>query len=172
MADSVQANSAASTSTEVRQRGRWLLQEAREQLHLGNYDGAQQKADEAEALNIKWGLFDDTPAKITEEISKARPKALAAAHTAAGRQAHDRHTAKVKLREARAALNDRHFEQAEAIALEVKGWGLNYGMFEDSPDKIAAAARRYGAATRSARRLRRTSPARGSMTFSSRSRAS
>ncbi len=141
MADSVQANSAAATSTDVKQRGRWLLHEAREQLHLGNYDGAQRKADEAEALNIKWGLFDDTPAKVSDEISKARPKALAAANTAASRQAHDRHTAKTKLREARTALNNRQFEQAEAIALEVKGWGLSYGMFEDSPDKIAAAAR-------------------------------
>ena len=56
-------------------------------------------------------------------------------------QAHDRQTAKMKLREARTALNNRQFEQAEAIALDVKGWGFSYGMFEDSPDKIAAAAR-------------------------------
>ena len=33
------------------------------------------------------------------------------------------------------------FEQAEAIALDVKSWGLSYGLFEDNPDKVAAAAR-------------------------------
>src|SRR5262249_8763159 len=58
-------------------RGRWLLHEARERLLLGNYDVAQRKADEAEALDVKWGLFDDTPAKVTAEIRKARPKAVA-----------------------------------------------------------------------------------------------
>ena len=28
---------------------------------------------------------------------------------------------------------------AEAIAIDVKGWGLSYGMFEDNPDKVAGA---------------------------------
>jgi len=50
-----------------------------EQLHLGNYDVAQQKADAAETLDVKWGLFDDTPAKVTEEIKKSRPKAVSPA---------------------------------------------------------------------------------------------
>jgi len=140
MADPVRAASAA-TSADVRQQGRWLLHEAREQLHLGNYDAAQRKADEAEALDIKWGLFDDTPAKVTDEIRRARPKALPTADTHASSQPHDRQTARMKLRQARSALNNRQFEQAEVIALEVKGWGLSYGMFEENPDKIAAAAR-------------------------------
>ena len=56
-------------------------------------------------------------------------------------EVHDRRAAKAKLREARSAINDRNFEQAEAIALEVKGWGLSYGLFEDNPDKVASAAR-------------------------------
>ncbi len=38
-------------------------------------------------------------------------------------------------------LNNRQFEQAEALALEVKQWGMSYGLFEDTPDKVAAAAR-------------------------------
>src|SRR5262249_51031956 len=46
-----------------------------------------------------------------------------------------------KLKEARAAIAANDFEQAEAIALDVKSWGLTYGMFEDNPDKVAAAAR-------------------------------
>ena len=62
------------------------------------------------------------------------------ARTAAD-QPHDRRTARNKLKEARAALANRQFEQAEAIALDVKGWGLTYGLFEDNPDKVAAAAR-------------------------------
>ena len=76
-------------TVDTKQRGRWLLHEAREQLHLGNYDGAQHKVDEAEALDIKWGLFDDTPAKVAEEIKKQRPKAVAS-KTAIPAQPHDR----------------------------------------------------------------------------------
>ncbi len=120
---------------DTKQRGRWLLHEAREQLHLGNYDVAQHKVDEAEALDIKWGLFDDTPAKVTEEIKKARPKVGRRHRAPRLSQPHDRRTAKAKLREARAALNNRQFEQAESIALEVKAWGLSYGLFEDNPTR-------------------------------------
>ena len=91
-------------SVDTKQRGRWLLHEAREQLHLGNYDMAQQKVDEAEALDVKWGLFDDTPAKVTEEIKKSRPKIVSPAGTIAANQPHDRRTARTKLHEARTAL--------------------------------------------------------------------
>ena len=138
---------------DTKQRGRWLLHEAREQIHLGNYDLAQRKVDEAEALDIKWGLFDDTPTKVTEEIKKARPKSVVAKGPTAG-QPHDRRAAKARLREARNALNSRQFEQAEAIALEVKGWGLSFGFLEDTPDKVAAAAR----ALRRRDKIRNTPP--------------
>jgi hypothetical protein len=64
-------------SSDTRHRARWLLREAREQLLTGNFDVAQRNADEADALKVKWGLFDDTPAKVSEEIEKARPKSVA-----------------------------------------------------------------------------------------------
>ena len=56
--------------------------------------------------------------------------------------------------EARTALDNRQFEQAEAIALDVKKWGLTYGLFEDNPDKVAAAAR----ALRRRDKIRNTPP--------------
>ncbi len=127
-------------SVDSRARARWLLHEAREKLIQGKYDEAQHKADEADALNVKWGLFDDTPARVGEDIKKARPKAVAS-RAGSAIEVHDRRAAKAKLREARAAIGDRRFEQAEAIALDVKGWGLSYGIFEDNPDKVGAAAR-------------------------------
>ncbi len=60
----LQVRSRSAPSADTRQRARWLLHEAREKLIQGKYDEAQRKADEAEALNVKWGLFDDTPAKV------------------------------------------------------------------------------------------------------------
>ncbi len=132
--------SARPEDPDAKQRGRWLLQEAGEQILLGDYDAAEAKIAEAEALNVKWGLFDVTPAKARASLAKARPKGAPAA---AGKavQVADHKTAKAKLKEARTALDDRKFEVAEAIALEVKGWNLSYGMFEDNPEKVAAAAR-------------------------------
>ena len=152
MAGPAGPNQIAAT-VDTKQRGRWLLHEAREQLHLGNYEMAQRKVQEAEALDIKWGLFDDTPAKVTEEIKKERPKAVPSKGTGLA-QPHDRRTAKAKLHDARVAINNRRFEEAEAVAIEVKGWGLNYGLFEDNPDKVAAAAR----ALRRRDKIRNTSP--------------
>ncbi len=145
----------SASSGESKQRARWLLHEAREQIHLGDYDLAEKKAKEAESLDIKWGLFDDTPTKVMDEIKKARPKTTATAASAETvGQPHDRRTAKTKLKEARTLLADKQFEQAEALALDVKSWGLAYGLFEDSPDKVAAAAR----ALRRRDKIRETSP--------------
>ena len=95
-----------------------------------------------------------------------------AARSQRGNQPHDRHTAKAKLHEARSALANRQFEQAEAIALDVKNWGLTYGFFEDNPDKVAAAARALRAATRSATRRPVSSRARECTTSWCRSRGS
>ena len=141
-------------TADAKQQARWLLHEAREQIRLGNYEAAEKKVAEAEALDVKWGLFDDTPAKVRDDLNKARPKTVAAAAKPVATQPGDHKAAKAKLREARAALANHQFEQAEAIALEVKGWNLSYGLFEDNPDKVAAAAR----ALRQRDKIRNTPP--------------
>ena len=55
---------------------------------------------EVQAMDVKWGLFDDTPAKVTETIEKARPKASAAIEATGGPRTQQQ--AKAKLKEARA----------------------------------------------------------------------
>ncbi|HMB08459.1 MAG TPA: hypothetical protein VKP69_32600, partial [Isosphaeraceae bacterium] len=132
------AAAAPGTPSEDKRAAHWLLMAAREQIRLGNYDEAMQKVEQARALHIRWGLFDDTPAKVAQAIERARPKAVA---VATPDQPRDRRAARARLKEARALLADGRYEQAEALALDVKGWGLSYGLFEDSPSKVAAAAR-------------------------------
>ena len=78
---------------------------------------------------------------MSDEIKKARPKGRRPPSPVAANQPHDRQTARAKLREARSAIARQQFEQAEGIALDVKNWGLSYGLFEDNPDKVANAAR-------------------------------
>ena len=129
---------ATQAGADPKAQGKWLLSAAREQLRSGNYDDAAAKVEQARALNVRWGLFDDTPAKVAADVDKARPKAVAALPSD---QPKSRQAAKIRLKDARNAIASKQFEQAEAIAMDVKGWGLSYGLWEDTPDKVAAAAR-------------------------------
>ena len=126
---------------DVKQHAVWLLHEAREQMAQGNFDAAEKKIAEAEAIDIKWGLFDDTPTKVRTDLNKERPKSLASTSKPAQSLPHNRENAHALLREARAALANHQIDQAEAIAQEVKSWNLSYGFFGENPDKVAAAAR-------------------------------
>src|SRR5208283_4658108 len=126
---------------DVKQHAVWLLHEAREQMAQGNFDAAEKKIAEAEAIDIKWGLFDDTPAKVRTDLNKERPKNLASTSKPAQSLPHNRENARALLREARTALANHQIDQAEAIAQEVKSWNLSYSFFGENPDKVAAAAR-------------------------------
>src|SRR5271166_2694024 len=139
---------------EVKQHAVWLLHEAREQMAQGNFDAAEKKIAEAEAIDIKWGLFDDTPTKVRTDLNKERPKNLASMSKPAQSLLHNRENAYGLLREARAALANHQIDQAEAIAQEVKSWNLSYSFFGDNPDKVAAAAR----ALRKRDKIRNTPP--------------
>ena len=107
---------------------------------LGNYDVAQRKVDEAEPWTSSGASSTTRPPRSARRSRRHGPRppppeppqrpSLTTAAPPRPSYARPRH-----------AINDRHFEQAEAIALEVKGWGLSYGLFEDNPDKVAAAAR-------------------------------
>ena len=126
---------------DVKQHAVWLLHEAREQMAQGNFDAAEKKIAEAEAIDIKWGLFDDTPTKVRTDLNKERSKSLASTSKRAQSLPHNRENAHALLREARAVLANHQIDQAEAIAQEVKSWNLSYSFFGDNPDKVAAAAR-------------------------------
>ena len=125
-------------SSDMKQQARWLLATAREQVRQGNLEEADKKLAEARALNIKWGLFElDTPTKLAEGIAKAKAAQPKPGAAATG----DKATARAKLKQARDLLAKNDVAGAEALAGEVGGWGLSYGMMDDSPRKIADAAR-------------------------------
>ncbi len=155
---------AAPTGTTLRagddkQTGRWLLQQAREMIAQGRYDEAAQKVAEVKQMNIHWTLFDDTPARVDATIAKLRPKQVAAAAAMANapQTKGDRTQAKVRLQQARAALASGQIDTAEGLANEVAAWNLRYGMLEDNPEKVLAAAH----ALRNRDQVRRAGPAAG-----------
>ena len=131
--------------TDSKSAARWLLVEAREDLAKGEYDAAASKIDRVRGMDIHWGLFDEvTPAKLQKELDKARPAGPASTDAAmaapTGDPAAVKAEAKARLDEARAALDRGDYDKAQAIAQEVEGWDLNFGLLEDSPSKVIAAA--------------------------------
>ncbi len=56
----------------AKQRARQLLAGARRDLQSGELAEAARKLAEARALDVKWGLFDDTPDKVAEALLRAR----------------------------------------------------------------------------------------------------
>ncbi len=127
---------------ESKSAARWLLHSAREDIARGAYDDAQAKIQQAKEMDVRWGLFDnDTPEKAQESLDKVRPQISSAGAAPVGDPQDQKRQAKERLEEARAALEQNDYNRAEAIAMEVDSWGLNYGMFEDNPSKVTAAAR-------------------------------
>ncbi|MBV8610236.1 MAG: hypothetical protein JO034_22595 [Singulisphaera sp.] len=66
--------------------------------------------------------------------------------------------AQAKLKQARESLAEDDYDHAEAIALEVKGWGLSFDRARDTPDRVilsARALRLLGSATFDEARPRR-----------------
>lgn len=123
-------------TADSKQKVRWLLKAAREDIRLGDYEAAEAKVSEARTVDVSYTLFDDTPDRVDEAIAKARPKL---AEAVGGPK--DKKNAKEKLKQARSLLASGHFDQAEAIALDLESWKLDFGMFEDSPKKVVAAVR-------------------------------
>ncbi|WP_406699819.1 type II secretory pathway, component PulD [Singulisphaera sp. Ch08] len=132
------APASGANPSDAKQGARWKLQSAREQIRQGDYEAATRLVTEVQAMNVQWGLFDDTPAKVADAIEKARPKMTA---TATSDQSRSLDLARAKVKQARALLANNQFEQAEALALDVKSWKMSFGVFEDNPDKVASAAR-------------------------------
>lgn len=129
-------------TADTKQKARWMLHVAREQIFRGQYDGAVRTVAEVQGMNVRWGFFDDTPAKVSETLAKARSKPADGATgnpDTSREQPHDRRTAKARLRDARALLAAGDLKTAESIALAVRSWDLRYGLFDDTPAKVVAA---------------------------------
>ncbi|MGE3821058.1 MAG: hypothetical protein AB7I30_16720 [Isosphaeraceae bacterium] len=138
-------------TSDTKQKARWLLQLAREQILKRNFEVAAQAIAEARGMDVKWTVFDETPERLTEALEEARDEA---GPTPSGDRsvARDRKTAKARLRAAREAIQTNDLDRAEAIVREVRSWGVGFNLFDDTPDRVAATIHeaRYRAALRSA----------------------
>jgi beta-lactamase regulating signal transducer with metallopeptidase domain len=106
-------------SPDAKQKARKLLHEAREQILHGKYDLAAKKIGEAESIDVKWGLFDDTPTKARAALAKTKvdAKSAKAAKDKIEKTAAEER-AKVKI-DAKTAKADKHeIDEARRAAAE------------------------------------------------------
>ena len=150
-------------SADSKQKARWLLHQAREQIYRRQYEEAKRTITQVRDTNMSWGYFDDTPKKVSETLVKARAKVAAEGNldsssaASSADQPRDRRTAKARLRDARAALAGGRIDEAERMTMDLQSWGVRYGLFDDTPEKLAAVlaeARRREAAQESDLMLR------------------
>jgi type II secretory pathway component GspD/PulD (secretin)/tetratricopeptide (TPR) repeat protein len=113
-----------------------MLKEGRKALAAGQFDYAQDMARKAEANNPtgKWGLFDDTPRSLLEDIQKAVGKQQKAEAERLTKEAKSLAT-KPAASEAEKAANLEHAYQLADRAAQLHGpysaWDLG-----DRPDKM------------------------------------
>lgn len=123
-------------SPDAKQRARWLLHQAREQIFRGQFDEAAHSLDEAQRMNVHWSWYDDTPEKAGQALAAARQKGAFTPPQPGDYQNRDRREARIRLRDARGAIAAHQLDKAEQIVREVRGWNLRFGLFDDTPDKV------------------------------------
>ncbi len=125
-----------------------LLSQAREQMRSGKLNEAQQLVAQAEAFDVAYGLFDDTPEVVKEDLSRiiaANGEASGnpfANNTAPALPTETRSREELKqaalelVADARNDIAAGHFEAAQAKANQAGKYNVAYDLFEDSPEQV------------------------------------
>ncbi|MBS0201369.1 MAG: hypothetical protein JSS49_00610 [Planctomycetes bacterium] len=117
-----------------------LLELARQDIANGNLEAAQAKADQAEQLNVAYGLFDDTPELVQSDVA-ARRAAEGIAETkvpSTETAPAAKPQAQALLAKARQALSEDRLDEARQLAIEAERLKAPYDLFDDRPDLVLA----------------------------------
>jgi type II secretory pathway component GspD/PulD (secretin) len=104
-----------------------LVQKGREQLAAGKIEEATQSALRAKALDVRWGLFEDTPDSLQKDVDRARAK-------------RDRDESTKVLAEGRKLYEQGSYEEATRAAYRAQRLHGPYSVWElgDRPDRLLA----------------------------------
>jgi len=126
----------AGSEKEVKKQALAQLKKGREQMSLGDYDGAIETARSVSTWSLNYSIWDDTPARV-ENAAKAM-KGRAIARIARNGSQKDRAVADSLLAEARRELQRGDFVAAEQKARQAQELKISYGMFSDRPENVLA----------------------------------
>ncbi|MCA8995786.1 MAG: hypothetical protein KDA80_02345 [Planctomycetaceae bacterium] len=132
------------TKGEERERALGMLRDARDLLSTGNLDAAQEMVSQAETLDVAYGLFDDRPDLVQQEIRTAQAQrmmdqpALAtapAASAAPQSSVQEQKAAAIQdLASAREAMRNGDLNSAGEYLSQAESRDVTYGLFEDRPE--------------------------------------
>jgi len=126
-----------------------LLKSARENLSTGKLEIAQQQATQAQGMDVSYGLFDDRPELVLQEVRVLASRQMmkpgqpapagtpaAAAPAALASQAQKKEQALALLHAAREAMRSGDLATANARVQEAAGIDVAFGLFEDNPETV------------------------------------
>ena len=131
------SSSVADNSSQATQ-ARELLRVAREAMAQGRLGEARQKADQAKSLNVIYGVLDDRPELVINDIDLALrghgQNGLGNANLDVATQQSE--TARSLVSQARSALNNGDVQQAHQLAQQAQQRDTAFGLMEDRPELI------------------------------------
>lgn len=129
-----------------RQQSDQLLVAARKSLAVGDVARAAKLNQQAKALGVKYGIHDDSPARLSALIAKQTE--LASQKGAKDSDGFQRRQVELLMEQADALMAWKEFSEAERLATDAKRVPVSYGPFDAKPDdllgRIAAARKKSG----------------------------
>jgi type II secretory pathway component GspD/PulD (secretin) len=141
------AQAAKTAPMDSSQAAHELLKHGRTALNRGDLEQAKQCATQAVALKGNFHWWEDNPSKLVADVQHAMDKdkryAAKEKTMVVSAKAPDGEDPQTLLKNGRDMLNAEKYEEAEKLALQAQAAGkTNWGLFDDSPEKLLQDIRR------------------------------
>ncbi|HSG70577.1 MAG TPA: hypothetical protein VLA12_09190, partial [Planctomycetaceae bacterium] len=111
-----------------------LLKAARQEMQAGQLLSAREKALAAQELKATYGLFEDNPELLLEDLNRLASQQANAGQTAPASSA--KQTAQGLVKDARKALMAGQYEAAYEKATAAKQMSVTFDLLEDRPESV------------------------------------
>ncbi|WP_197439612.1 hypothetical protein [Calycomorphotria hydatis] len=116
-----------------------LLKQARIALKDGRAEEARAMAIKASRMNTSWGLFEDRPEHVIAEVSRqTKTDTIVSSEVIAKGVGGDQATRQAKqlLKDAKKAIGDGHFAEANTKIQQASKLPAVYGLFDERPELV------------------------------------
>jgi general secretion pathway protein D len=120
---------------DARRRSDLLLLNARRAVAQNDLRRATALVAEAKALNVNYGIHDDSPVKVETLLRKAADVAAMRSNTVTG-DSWRRPFADLLMEQAEQLLRYKEFDEAERLAMDASRLKANYGPFDAKPEAL------------------------------------
>lgn len=121
-----------------------MLKDARDLMKAGEFDAAHAKAAEAQQYEVTYGLFDDRPDLVLQEVRALQARnminqpqqSVADAYAKSQQPGNGQQKAEATalLKQARSAMRDGRLDEAQQYVAKAEQIDVTYGLFDDRPE--------------------------------------